>query len=78
MNAAMDRKMFFIVEDENGKTYLMGNSKRGATLVSGDGATTGTGTGDRNQTALQFKFRTKKALIYKGDTEDLLILVPES
>jgi hypothetical protein len=78
MNAAMDRKMFFIIEDENGNNYLMGNSKRGATLAAGDGATTGTGSGDRNQVALQFKFRAKKALLYVGDTEDILTLVPES
>lgn len=78
VNAAMDRKMFFVVEDENGNAYLMGNKKRGAILVAGDGATTGTTSGDRNQTALQFKFRTKKMYIYTGDTEDILVAVTGS
>lgn len=76
--AAMDRKMFFIVEDENENTYLMCNKKRGASMVASDGTTTGTGSGDRNQTSLQFKFRTRKPLIYTGDTEDLLTEVPVS
>lgn len=77
MNAAMGRKMFFIVQDENGNRYLMGNKRRGCTFVGGgDGANTGTGSGDRNQTTLQFSFRTGMALIYDGDTEDLLKVVP--
>jgi hypothetical protein len=56
----------------------MGNKKRGSTFVPSDGATTGSGSGDRNQTVLQFKFRTRKALIYTGDMEDLLTEVPIS
>lgn len=77
MNAAMGRKMFFIVQDENGKRYLMGSKKRGCSFVGGgDGANTGTGSGDRNQTTLQFTFRSGMALIYEGDTEDILTLVP--
>jgi hypothetical protein len=77
MNAAMGRKMFFIVQDENGNYYLMGNKRRGCSFVGGgDGANTGTGSGDRNQTTLQFAFRSGMALIYEGDVEDILILVP--
>lgn len=77
MNAAMGRKMFFIVTDENGTKYLMGNKRRGCSLVGGgDGANTGTGSGDRNQVTLQFSFRSGLALIYEGDTEDILVLVP--
>lgn len=75
MNAAIDRKMFFIVEDENGIRYLLGNSRRGAQLVPGESATTGTTGSDRNQVALQFKFRDRKAYTYEGDTEDILITV---
>jgi len=78
MNAAMDRKMFFIVTDENETSYLMGDKNRGASMVAGDGTTTGAGSGDRNQTSLQFKYRARKALVYKGDLEDLLIEVPVS
>jgi len=73
-NAAANRKMFFIVTDENGTGYLMGNKKRGASMVSGgDGAKTGTTGSDRNQLSLQFKFKCAKALVYEGDTEDILI-----
>lgn len=77
MNAAMGRKMFFIVQDENGNYYLMGSKRRGCSFVGGgDGANTGTKSGDRNQTTLQFSYRAGMALVYEGDTEDLLTLVP--
>ena len=77
MNAAISRKMFFIVQDENGNHYLMGNKKRGCTFVTGgDGATTGANSGERNQASMQFKFRSQKALVYEGDTEDLLKITP--
>jgi len=75
MNAALGRKMFFIVEDENGQRYLMGNKRRGCTYVTGgDGATTGTTSSDRNQASLQFKFRNGRAFVYEGDTEDILVV----
>lgn len=73
INAAINRKLFFIVQDENGVHYLMGGKRRGCTFVAGgDGATTGTTSSDRNQTTLQFTYRSGKALVYEGDTETLL------
>lgn len=73
-NAAANRKMFFIVQDENGTYYLMGNKKRGASMVSGgDGAKTGSTSSDRNQVSLQFKYKCAHALTYEGDTSDILI-----
>jgi hypothetical protein len=73
MNAALGRKMFFIVQDENAIHYLMGNKHRGCTYITGgDGATTGTTSSDRNQASLQFKFRAGRAFVYEGDVEDLL------
>jgi hypothetical protein len=78
MNAAIGRKMFFIVQDENGVCYLMGNKRRGCTFVTGsDGGTTGTTSSDRNQASLQFKFRTGRAFVYEGDTENLLQVVQQ-
>ncbi|MDR2086527.1 MAG: hypothetical protein LBP72_05070 [Dysgonamonadaceae bacterium] len=75
MNAALGRKMFFIVQDENGVYYLMGNKRRGCTFVTGgDGATTGTTTSDRNQASLQFKFRAGRAFVYEGDVDDILVM----
>lgn len=77
INAAINRKMFFIVQDENGVYYLMGGKRRGCTFVSGgDGATTGTTSSDRNQATLQFTYRSGKALVYEGDTETLLTPAP--
>jgi len=77
MNAASTRKMFFIVPDENGEYYLMGNKRRGAAYVTGgDGAATGTTSSDRNQTTMQFRFRSGKALVYEGEVDELLTLVP--
>lgn len=77
MNAASTRKMFFIVQDENGEYYLMGNKRRGASYITGgDGAATGTSSADRNQTSMQFRFRSGKALVYNGKTDELLTLVP--
>ncbi|MDH6355460.1 hypothetical protein M2132_001803 [Dysgonomonas sp. PH5-45] len=77
INAAINRKLFFIPQDENGVRYLMGNKRRGCTFVSGgDGSTTGTTSSDRNQTTLQFTFRAGKALVYEGVTDELLTEVP--
>lgn len=76
-NAAAGRKMFFIVEDENGTYYLMSSKHRGASLVTGgDGASTGTGASDRNQISLNFEFRSRKAYTYEGDVETILVQTP--
>lgn len=77
MNAASGKKMFMLVQDENGVWYLLGNARRGVT-IGGDGADTGTSGDDRNQTTLTFAFRNGKALAYEGDTEDLLVLAPSA
>lgn len=72
MNAAKNRKMFFIVEDQNGEFYLMGDKKRGAKLVAGDGAATGTAMTDRNGTTINIQYTSPRALVYTGDTENIL------
>lgn len=73
MNASSSKKMFMLVQDENGVWYLLGNARRGVT-IGGDGADTGTGGDDRNQVSVTFTFRDGRALVYDGDTEDLLVL----
>jgi len=76
-NAALERKMFFIIQDENGNYYLMGNKRRGCTYVTGgDGNTTGATSSDRNQSVVNFKFRASKGYLYEGDVEDILVQVP--
>lgn len=72
MNAAKNRKMFFIVQDSNGVYYLMGDKFRGARLTSGDGAVTGAAATDANQTTMVFTYTSPRALVYEGDTDDLL------
>lgn len=73
LNATKGRKLFFIVEDNNGTKYLMGDSRRGAILASdSDGATTGTAATERNQTTLKFQYNTPRALVYEGDCENIL------
>lgn len=76
MNAAKNRKMFFLVQDNNGTWYLMGDSRRGAMLVASDGATTGTAATDANQTALTFQYVSPRALTYEIATDPMAILTP--
>ena len=72
MNAAKNRKMFFLVQDANGVWYLMGDKARGARMAASDGATTGTASTDSNQVALTFTYTSPRALVYEGDTDDIL------
>ena len=72
LNAVKNRKMFFLVQDSNGTWYLMGDSRRGAMLVAGDGAQTGTAATDSNQVAAVFEYVSPKALVYEGETDTLL------
>lgn len=76
-NASQARKMFFIAQDENGMAYLLGNKRRAPKLATGgDGATTGTTSGDRNQISMEWKYRAGKALVYDGLIEELLTPAP--
>lgn len=75
LNAASSNKVFFLVQDQNGIWYLLGNKTRGVT-VGGDGADTGTSADDRNQVNLTLTYRDGMALVYEGDTEDLLEVAP--
>ena len=72
LNASKNRKMFFIVQDNNGVYYLMGDKRRGALLQAGDGAVTGTATTDQNQTTCVFNYVSPRALAYEGDVDDIL------
>lgn len=78
LNAAKNRKMFFIVQDSNGTWYLMGDKYRGAMLTASDGAVTGAASTDANQVTSTFTFVSPGAYIYEGDTEDLLTPVQQA
>lgn len=78
-NASQARKMFFIVQDENGVAYLLGNKRRAPKLsTGGDGATSGTTMSERNQISMEWKYRAAKALAYEGHIEELLVATPIS
>ena len=72
MNASKSRKMFFLAQDMNGEWYLLGDKRRGAMLNAGEGAQTGQQATDQNKTALAFTYTSPRALIYTGDTENVL------
>lgn len=72
MNATRGRKMFFIVTDKNGVSYLMGDKLNAAKKVPGDAVTTGKATTDLNRVPLRFTYVCPRNLVYEGDTEKLL------
>lgn len=75
-NATKGRRMFFIVQDNNGCRYLMGDKRNGAKKASGDGSTTGTKASDRNQNTLHYTFNAPRKLMYEGDVDAILKVVP--
>lgn len=75
-NATKNRKMFFIVTDGNGVSYLMGDKNRGAMREAGDGSTSGTASSDRNQSSLKFGYSCPRKLVYDGDKVNLLTAAP--
>ncbi len=75
-NATKGRKMFFLVQDNNGTWYLMGDKRRGALRASGDGSTTGASSTARNQNTLHYTFTSPRKCVYEGDTEDILTASP--
>lgn len=72
MNATRGRKMFFIVTDKNGVSYLMGDKLNAAKKVPGDAVTTGKATTDLNRVPLRFTYVCPRNLVYEGDTKKLL------
>ncbi|MBR5653901.1 MAG: hypothetical protein IKX22_07440 [Prevotella sp.] len=73
MNAVKGRKVFFLVEDNNGQWYLMGDKNHGARMANdSDGSTTGAAYTERNQTTLRFQYSSPRAFVYEGDTENVL------
>ena len=76
MNATRGRKLFFIVTDKNGISYLMGDKLNAALKVAGDAATTGTAQTDRNGVPLRFTYSCPRNLAYTGDKSTILTAVP--
>lgn len=72
-NATRGRRLFVLVQDKNGTTYLMGDKLNACKRVAADAATTGTAAeSDVNKTPLRFQYDCARKLIYTGDPEALL------
>lgn len=69
--AAKNENLFFIVQDSEGQWYLLGDAKRAAHMVGGEGGT-GKSSTDRKGMTLTFKFKTNTPRVYVGDTETIL------
>lgn len=72
MNATRGRKMFFIVTDKNGNSYLMGDKLNAARRIASDAASTGTATTDRNSVPMRFTYTCPRNLVYTGDKVNIL------
>jgi hypothetical protein len=67
MNVAKNENLVFIVEDNNGIMFLMGDDSRPATLEgSPDGAGTGKETSARRGISMEFTYKTSNNYIYAG------------
>lgn len=77
MNATRGRKLFIIVTDKNGNSYLMGDKLNGAKRIAADAAAAGQAATDRNGVPLRFTYSSPRNLLYKGDKENLLVVVQE-
>jgi len=71
-NATKGRKMFFIVTDNNGVSYLMGDKRRGAEKSTDGSSTTGAKMTDLNQTTLHYTFSSPRKVVYEGDMKTIL------
>lgn len=75
-NATRGRKLFFIVTDKNGISYLMGDQNNAALKVAADASTTGTTPTDRNGVPLRFTYSCPRNLVYTGDKVNILTPAP--
>lgn len=71
MAAAKNDNLFFIVQDNEGQYYLMGDAKRPATFTSGE-AGTGKETAARKGVTLTFTYKTNAVRVYAGDVTGML------
>jgi hypothetical protein len=68
INAAKNDNLVFIVPDNNGQKYLMGDALRPATYEgAGDGAGTGKETAGRRGIGMEFTYKTSNIYEYTGN-----------
>lgn len=75
MNAVQNDELFFIVNDNNGVSYLLGGPKRGADLDSSE-LTPGTKFSDKNGISISFKYNAEKSYIYTGTDPAAAVVAP--
>jgi hypothetical protein len=75
-NATRGRRLGLIVTDKNGNRYLMGDKLNAARKVAADASTTGKAQTDLNQTPLKFQYACPRKLMYTGDVDEILKVVP--
>jgi len=67
INAVKNENMFFIVPDNNGQKFLMGDELRPATFEGpGDGAGTGKATNERRGIGMEFTYKSSNVYAYTG------------
>lgn len=72
-NATRGRRLFLIVTDKNGVSYLMGDKNTAARRVPADASTTGQrADSDVNRVPLRFQYDCPRKLVYAGDKTTIL------
>jgi len=72
-NATRGRRLFLIVTDKNGVSYLMGDARTAARRVAADASTTGQrADSDVNRVPLRFQYDCPRKLVYQGDKVEIL------
>lgn len=74
ISAIKNENVFLIAQDNEGQYYLLGDEKRAACMVAGEGIGTGKATADRKGANLKFVFKTNVPRVYVGDVAGLLEL----
>ena len=74
-NATRGRRLFLIVTDKNGVSYLMGDKNNAARRVPADASTTGQrADSDVNKVSLRFQYDCPRKLVYTGDKTAILTI----
>jgi len=75
ISAAKNENLFLIARDNEGQYFILGDSKRAAKMIVGEGIGTGRATLNRKGAGLSFIFKTNIVRVYTGDVTTILIPV---
>lgn len=71
--AAKNENLFLIARDSEGQYFILGDNKRAAKMIVGEGIGTGKMTMNRKGAGLIFVYKTNIVRIYAGDVTTILI-----